>query len=37
MVNRYPESAWVAEVEQFTGAHRHRNLRMGDDGGLETY
>ena len=27
MVNHYPDSSWVREVEQFTGAHRHRNLR----------
>jgi hypothetical protein len=37
MVNRYPDSAWVREVEQFTGAHRHRNLRLGADGALESY
>ena len=34
MVNRYPDSAWVREVERFTGAHRHRNLRLGDTGQL---
>ena len=34
MVNRYPDSAWVREVERFTGAHRHRNSRLGPDGEL---
>ena len=34
MVNRYPDSAWVREVERFTGAHRHRNVRVGPDGEL---
>jgi len=34
MVNRYPDSAWVREVERFTGAHRHRNLRVGPNGEL---
>jgi hypothetical protein len=37
MVNRYPDSAWVREIEQFTGAHRHRNLRLNADGGIESY
>jgi hypothetical protein len=37
MVNRYPDSAWVREVERFTGAHRHRNLRLRDDGTIESY
>jgi hypothetical protein len=37
MVNRYPDSAWVREVEGFTGAHRHRNLRLGANGALEAY
>jgi hypothetical protein len=37
MVNQYPDSHWVREVEQFTGAHRHRNLRLAADGGLEFY
>ncbi|HVZ33605.1 MAG TPA: hypothetical protein VG963_14335 [Polyangiaceae bacterium] len=34
MVNRYPDSAWVREVEQFTGARRHRNVRVGPNGEL---
>lgn len=34
MVNRYPDSAWVHEVERFTGARRHRNIRVGPDGEL---
>jgi hypothetical protein len=34
MVNRYPDSAWVREVEQFTGARRHRNIQVGPDGEL---
>lgn len=37
MVNHYPDSSWVREVELFTGAHRHRNLRLSADGGLEYY
>jgi len=37
MVNRYPDSAWVHEVESFTGAHRHRNARVNDAGELEYY
>jgi hypothetical protein len=34
MVNRYPDSTWVREVERFTGAHRHRDLRVGPNGEL---
>jgi hypothetical protein len=34
MVNRYPDSNWVREVELFTGAHRHRNLRLDGQGRL---
>jgi len=34
MVNRYPDSAWVREVEQFTGARRHRDIRAGSNGEL---
>lgn len=34
MVNRYPDSRWVREIEQFTGAHRHRNLRLDEAGRL---
>jgi hypothetical protein len=37
MVNHYPDSSWVREVEQFTGAHRHRNVRVNDAGALEFY
>jgi hypothetical protein len=34
MVNHYPDSDWVREVEAFTGAHRHRNLSTTDGGQL---
>ena len=34
MVNRYPDSEWVREVERFTGAHRHRSVHLNDDGQL---
>ncbi len=34
MVNRYPDSPWVREIERFTGAHRHRNIRVGQNGEL---
>ena len=34
LVNRYPDSDLVREVERFTGAHRHRNLRTGANGQL---
>jgi hypothetical protein len=37
MVNHYPDSEWVREVERFTGAHRHRNIRVNDGGQLEYY
>ena len=37
MVNDLPDSAWVREVERFTGAHRHRNVRINDAGVLEYY
>lgn len=37
MVNRYPDSQWVREIEQFTGAHRHRNVRLDAQGRLEYY
>jgi len=37
MVNRYPDSHWVREVEQFTGAHRHRNVRLDDAGQIEYF
>jgi hypothetical protein len=36
MVNHYPDSAWVREVERFTGAHRHRNLHVNDAGQIVT-
>jgi hypothetical protein len=35
MVNHYPDSEWVREIERFTGAHRHRNVRVNDAGVLE--
>jgi hypothetical protein len=35
MVNHYPDSEWVREIERFTGAHRHRNIRVNDAGTLE--
>ena len=35
MVNHYPDSEWVREIERFTGAHRHRNVRINDAGVLE--
>jgi hypothetical protein len=34
MVNHYPDSDWVREIEAFTGAHRHRNLTVNDAGQL---
>jgi hypothetical protein len=34
MVNRYADSPWVREIENFTGAHRHRNVRVDDEGQL---
>lgn len=37
MVNRYPDSPWVREIEEFTGAHRHRNIRVTASGALEYY
>ena len=37
MVNHYPDSKWVREIERFTGAHRHRNVRLNDAGELEYY
>ena len=37
MVNHYPDSDWVREIERFTGAHRHRNIRLNDAGQLEYY
>lgn len=32
MVNHYPDSTWVREVEHFTGAHRHRAVGVNDAG-----
>jgi hypothetical protein len=37
VVNDYPDSPWIREIEQFTGAHRHRNVRGLVDGGVEFY
>ena len=37
MVNHFPDSSWVREIEGFTGAHRHRNIRVNDAGQLEYY
>ena len=37
MVNHYPDSHWVRDIEGFTGAHRHRNIRVNDAGQLEYY
>ncbi len=34
MVNHYPDSRWVRDVERFTGAHRHRNVVLDDQGRL---
>jgi hypothetical protein len=34
MVNHYPDSEWVREIERFSGAHRHRNLSVNDAGQL---
>lgn len=32
MVNHYPDSDWVREIEGYSGAHRHRNLHVSDSG-----
>jgi len=37
VVNDYADSEWVREIERFTGAHRHRNLRLNDQGMLESF
>jgi len=37
IVNRAPDSPWVREVERFTGAHRHRSLRVNGEGRIESY
>jgi hypothetical protein len=34
-VNHYPDSAWVQDIEGFTGAHRHRNLILTDGGVIQ--
>jgi hypothetical protein len=34
-VNHYPDSSWVRDIERFTGAHRHRNIRITDAGTVE--
>jgi type IV secretory pathway VirB10-like protein len=34
MVNHYPDSNWVREIERFIGAHRRRNVRVNDAGEL---
>lgn len=34
MVNHYPDSHWVRQIERFTGAHRHRNVILDDQGRL---
>jgi hypothetical protein len=34
MVNHYPDSEWVREIERFTGAHRHRNVHIAANGQL---
>ncbi len=34
-VNHYPDSAWVEQIERFTGAHRHRNLILTDGGVIQ--
>ena len=37
VVNDYPDSDWVREIERFTGAHRHRNVRLNGQGVLESF
>jgi len=36
-VNEYADTEYVREIERFTGAHRHRNLRVNEQGALETF
>jgi len=36
MVNHYPDSDWVREIEGYSGAHRHRNLHVSDAGVVTT-
>ena len=35
VVNHYPDSQWVREIEGFTGAHRLRNLILTDAGTMQ--
>lgn len=35
MVNHYPDSEWVRDMERFSGAHRRRNIRVNDAGLVE--
>jgi hypothetical protein len=37
VVNDYADSEWVRAIERFTGAHRHRNLRVNEQGVLEFF
>jgi hypothetical protein len=37
VVNDYADSEWVREIERFTGAHRHRNVRVNAQGALESF
>jgi hypothetical protein len=37
VVNDYADSEWVREIERFTGAHRHRNVRVNEHGVLEAF
>jgi Cellulase (glycosyl hydrolase family 5) len=37
VVNDYADSEWVREIERFTGAHRHRNVRVNEQGVLESF
>jgi hypothetical protein len=37
VVNDYADSPWVREIERFTGAHRHRNVRVNEQGVIESF
>jgi hypothetical protein len=37
VVNDYADSEWVREIERFTGAHRHRNIRVNEQGVVESF
>jgi hypothetical protein len=37
VVNDHADSHWVREIERFTGAHRHRNVRLSEQGVLESF